>query len=99
MLAVKGDIPEFLLRIIPRIEKYSKTSHLYESKADKEKLDKIKSKTTQNKLSYIDKFKAPELTAALKIFFELLPDPLIPEEIFQQFLGTILKKYNFVKIK
>lgn len=88
-LKVSANIPEFIQKIVPAIEKYVKYPYLYDCVADVKKIDKIKSKTVNEKLNYLDKFKNPELAVALKEFFKLLPQPLIPKELLDKYLSKL----------
>lgn len=86
----KEDVPEFVLRVTGMVEKNIKNVGIYRQSGDKNKIDRIKKKVGKNKLSSLDKYKndTAELACVLKQFFRELKEPLIPQEVVEDFVSN-----------
>lgn len=84
----KEDVPEFVVRVTGMVEKNIKNVGIYRQSGDKSKIDRIKKKVGKNKLSSLEKYKndTAELACVLKQFFRELKEPLIPQEVVEDFV-------------
>ncbi|KAF2900843.1 hypothetical protein ILUMI_05382 [Ignelater luminosus] len=82
----KEKIPEFVLKVIPLIEKGIDTELLYKRTGSNEKLEKIRKKIVKPKsnLNSMEKYNVHDLAWALRNFFSELNEPLIPKDVFTQ---------------
>ncbi|XP_025834176.1 uncharacterized protein MAL8P1.12 isoform X2 [Agrilus planipennis] len=85
----KSNIPEFLQRIVPLIEKNIEVENIYSKQLSDEKLEKIKTKISRNKYGSLEKNNVYELAATVKLFFSELDPPLIPPESFLKMVHAI----------
>lgn len=94
----KEKIPEFVLKVIPLIEKGIDTELLYRRTGSNEKLEKIRKKIVKprSNLNSMEKYNVHDLAWALKNFFLELNEPLIPKDVFTQLVLAITGEFHVI---
>lgn len=90
----KDNIPAFLTKLVPLVEKGIKTEFIYSKSRNQDKVDKIKKKIVRSNFGSLEKYSTYDLACALKTYFLELNDPLLPMEVLEEMLkilGTYVK--------
>lgn len=88
----KDNIPPFLTKLVPLVEKGIRTEFIYSKTRNPDKVDKIKKKIVRNNFGSLEKYSTHDLACALKTYFMELNEPLLPMEVLEEML-RILGKY------
>lgn len=93
----KDNIPAFLTKLVPLVEKGIKTEFIYSKSRNQDKVDKIKKKIVRSNFGSLEKYSTYDLACALKTYFLELNDPLLPMEVLEEMLkilGTQKRVFN-----
>lgn len=92
----KDNIPAFLTKLVPLVEKGIKTEFIYSKSRNQDKVDKIKKKIIRNNFGSLEKYSTYDLACALKTYFLELNDPLLPMEVLEDMLKILGKQKQLV---
>lgn len=85
----KDNIPVFLTKLVPLVEKGIKTEFIYSKSRNQDKVDKIKKKIVRSNFGSLEKYSTYDLACALKTYFLELNDPLLPMEVLEEMLKIL----------